>query len=371
MKHTKHILLAATLIGTVAQAAPSMAIGDNAELFLTGSLALRFDDNIYLDGANERDDTIITFTPGAEVAFGQGSATKGKFYLREEFRKYSDNSNQDDELVSVGFESIYDGGKSKFDFAASFAEVAQNDNDRRATGAIIRREVTHIHALPEFGFSEKFSLAIGARYDRGAYDTTGFADLSTLELPIDLYYQTTEKLAWSFGYRYRSSDLSGAGVDSKDNFLNIGARGEFTPKLTGQIRVGYNQRDLDRGGDQDDIGIDARVTYAASEKSNYTFSLGNDFGSSGQGDSIEKFTLGFMASNKLSEQWALNTNLTYTSTDYPTRSEDYFDGQFGVAYTYSQYVSFDASLTYRDNSSSAAAGDFTNTVWSFGASVRY
>jgi hypothetical protein len=371
MKNIKHILLAASLAGAVAQAAPSMAIGDNAELFLTGSLALRFDDNIYLDGTNERDDTIISFTPGAEVVFGQGSATKGKIYLREEFRKYSDNSNQDDELVSVGVNSLYDGGKSKFDFAASFAQVAQNDNDRRVTGDIVRRDVTHIHALPEFGFSEKSSLAIGARYDRTAYDTTGYADLSVWELPLDLYYQTTEKLAWSVGYRYRSSDLSGAGTDSTDNFLNIGARGEFTPKLTGQVRVGFNQRDLDRGGDSNDIGVDARVTYAASEKSNYTFTIGNDFGSSGQGESLEKFTLGFIASNKLDEQWALNTNLTYTSTDYPARSEDYFDGQFGISYTYNQNVNFDASLTYRDNSSSRGGGDFTNTIWSFGASVRY
>ncbi len=371
MKKLKVLLAILSVASVNAVAAPSMAIGDNAEMFLTGSLALRFDDNIYLDTRNERDDTIISFTPGAEVLFGQGSATKGKVYAQVEMRKYSDNSNQDDELFSVGFNSLYDGGKSKFDLAASFAEVAQNDNDRRASGDIVRRDVTHIHALPEFGFSEKFSLGVGARYDRTAYDATGYVDQSVWELPIDLYYQASEKLAWSFGYRFRSTDLGTGGVDSDDSFISIGARGEFTPKLTGQVRVGYNQRDLDNGRDSDDIGIDARVTFAASEKSNYTFSVSNDFGSSGTGESTEKFTLGFMASNKLSEQWALNTNLSYMSTDYPTRSEDYFDGSFAVIYTYNQNVNFNASLTYRDNSSSAVTGDFTNTIWSFGANVRY
>lgn len=371
MKIVKTSLLASLLVCTGAMAAPSMAIGDNAEMFLTGSLALRFDDNIYLDSKNEKDDTIISFTPGAEVAFGQGSATKGRIYAQVELRKYSDNSNQDDELFSVGFNSLYDGGKSKFDLAASFAEVAQNDNDRRASGDIVRRDVTHLHALPEFGFSEKFSLGVGARYDRNAYDTTGYVDQSVWELPFDIYYQTTEKLAWSFGYRYRSTDLSGGGVDSKDSFLSIGARGEFTPKLTGQIRVGYNQRDLDNGRDSDDIGIDARLTFAASEKSSYTFTVGNDFGASGTGESTEKFTLGLIANNKLDEQWALSTNLSYMSTDYPNRSEDYFDGSFAVIYTYNRNVNFSASLTYRDNSSSAPTGDFTNTIWSFGANVRY
>lgn len=371
MKHLTPVILIAAALGASAPAASSMKLGDNAEMFLTGSLALRFDDNIYLDSRNEQDDTILSFTPGAEVAFGQGSATKGKIFAQVELRKYSDNSNQDDELFSTGFNSLYDGGKSKFDLAASFAEVAQNDNDRRASGAIVRRDVTHLHALPEFGFSEKFSLGVGARYDRTAYDTTGYVDQSVWELPIDVYYQASEKLAWSFGYRYRSTDLGGGAVDSDDSFISVGARGEFTPKLSGQVRVGYNQRDLDNGRDSDDIGLDARVTFAASEKSSYTFTVGNDFGASGTGESTERFTLGLLASNKLDEQWALNTNLSYNATDYPTRSEDYFDGSFAVIYTYNQNVNFNASLTYRDNSSSSTGGDFTNTIWSFGANVRY
>jgi hypothetical protein len=371
MKNTGRILALAALVGANAQAASFMAIGDNAELFLTGSAAIRFDDNIYLDQANEQDDMIWSFAPGFDVVFGQGSATQGNIYYREEFLKYSDASNQDTSLSNVGIKTRYDGGKSKFDLGFTYNQLSQNDNDVRATGDLVRRELTHFHASPEFGITEKSSLAIGVTYDRTNYKPNGYIDNSVWSVPVDYYFEYSPKLDLSVGYRRRESDLGSGGIDSEDNFFNIGARGEFTPKVTGQLRVGFGMREFDTGGDDDQIGIDGSLAFEASSKTSYRFTLSNDFGSSASGDSTKNFALGLTAVSQVTQQMSWNAGLNYRAIEYSTREDDYFEGQIGLNYVYNTYLNFGASFTHRKNDSTTGGLDFSNNVFSFGANVRY
>jgi len=371
MKHTGRITLLAALIGTAAHAAPFMAIGDNAELFLTGAASVRFDDNIYLNTANEQDDLIWSITPGVDLVFGKGSATQGNIYYREEFQKYSDASNQDTSLSNVGVNSAYDGGNTKFKLGASYAQVAQNDNNIRADGFIVRREVANFHANSEFDVTAKSSLGIGVTHDKTNYKPASYADLGTWALPVDFYSEYTEKLDLSIGYRFRDNSVSGAGVDSQDSFLNIGARGEFTPKLSGQVRVGYNLREFDVGGDDSSIGFEGNLSYALSEKTTYRFNLSNDYSYSGTGIATKKLSLGLQASNKFSEQLSMDAGLTYMATDYPTRDESFAEGNIGFTYVYSATVNFNASYTYRNNDGGTGGSDFTNNVFNFGANIRY
>jgi hypothetical protein len=372
MKQTSvRIAIIAALAGLSAKAAPFMAVGDNAELFVTASAQVQFDDNIYLDRTNETNDTIMSFTPGVDLVFGKGSVTKGNVYYREEIRRYNDNDNQNTELSSLGVRSNFDNGVSKADFNASYAQVAQNDNDIKATGTIVRRKLTNVGAHGEIAFSEKTSLGAGLSYDKTDYGPASYTDSDIWNLPIDVYFKATPKLDWSAGYRYRNSKLSGTGLDSQDHFFNVGARGEFSPKLTGQLRLGFTERSFDGGGNDNQFGLDGNVSYAFSEKTSYRFNISNDFGSSGTGDSTKNFTLGLNATSKISEQWSFTGGITYRKIEYSTRKDDYVEGLLAVTYNLNAIVNFGASYAYRDNSSSTAGAEFTNNVFSFGANIRY
>ncbi len=348
-----------------------MAVGDNAELFVTASAQLQFDDNIYLDTNNEKNDTIFSFTPGVDLVFGKGSVTTGNIYYREEIRRYSDNDIQNTNLSNLGFNSIYTNGVTKADFNASYAQVAQNDNDIRPTGFIVRRVLTKMGGKLEFGVSEKTVLGVGASFNKTNYGPASYVDSDIWSLPVDIYYEASPKLDWSLGYRYRSSDLSGAARDSKDHFLSLGARGEFTPKLTGQVRGGYTKRTFDVGKDESLFGMDGSLTYAYSDKTNYSFTFGNDFGSSGTGDTTKDFSMGINASSKFTEQWSMSAGLNFRKSEYPTRTDDFVEGQVALTYVYSNLVNFGASLTHRNNSSGLASAEFSQNVFSLGANVRY
>jgi len=355
-------------------AAPFVALGDNAELFLTGSVVANFDDNIYLRNGTaarpEVNDTILTFTPGVDLVFGKNAATTGNLYFREDIVRYMDNDQQNAELTSVGLNSLYSNGKSKLDLGASYIESAQNDTS--APGDIVSRKSTSARALSEFGVSEKTSVAAGVRWDKINYDAgPGYIDSNAWTLPLDAYFEYSPKLQWSAGYRYRATDFSGAVSDSKDHFFNIGARGEFTPKLTGQLRVGYGLRKLDNGRDDSDFGIDSNFNYAFSPKTTYTLGVTNDFGASALGESTKTLSVNLGANNRIDEQWSWNANVVYRSTDYPTHSDDFWQGGVGVAYVYNNNVNFSASYTFRNNSSNSSAFEFTNNVFSIGANLRY
>ena len=369
--NSARIALLTTSLGLSAYAAPFMAVGDNAELFVTASAQVQFDDNIYLDPTNESDDTIMSFTPGVDLVFGKNAVTKGNAYYREEIRRYSDNDNQNTELSNLGAQTHYDNGVTKADFNASYAQVAQNDNDANALGSIVRRKLFNIGAKLEFGISEKTSLSVGASFDKTNYGPASYVDSGIWTLPIDAYYKATPKLDWSLGYRFRNTDLSGTGIDSSDHFLNVGARGEFTPKLTGQVRVGFTQRNFEVGSDDSQLGFDGNLAYAFSEKTTYRFNVSNDFGSSGTGDTTENFAIGLNATSKMTEQWSFTGGLNLRKIDYPTRSDDFLEGLLAVTYNLNQMVNFGASYTYRNNSSDSASAEFTNSVFSFGANIRY
>lgn len=374
MKTHGRLLALLALGASSLSAAPFVALGDNAELFLTGAVAINADDNIYLrPGTTARpevSDTILTLSPGLDLQFGRNAATSGNLYFREDILRYSDNDQQNTSLANLGFNSLYNNGKSKMDIGASYTEFAQNDTS--APGDIVERTVTSARALTEFGATEKTAVGAGVRFDKTDYSGgASYRDSSIWTLPVDAYFEYSPKLQWSVGYRYRSTDLSGAAIDSQDHFFNVGARGEFTPKLTGQLRVGYGLRKFDAGGDDSDFGVDSSFNFAYSPKTSYSIGVSNDFGASALGESTKTFTVNLGANNRIDEQWSWNANVAFRSIDFPSHSDDFFQGGVGVAYILNTNANFTASYTHRKNSSNSASYEFSNNVFSLGANLRY
>ncbi len=371
MKIKAGFLAVATLVGANLNAAPFAALGDNAELFLTASASVTIDDNIYLRNTNEVDDMIFTFTPGLDLVFGRNAQLSGNVYYRHKILRYSDVSQQNTDLLSVGFNSLYDNGKTKFDVGVNYAENAQNEIS--APGFIVASNTMSFRALSEFGLSQKTTFGVGLRYDETDYSVVGaFRNNNIWTLPVDLYFEATPKMQVSVGYRYRATDLAGNGIDNVDHFLNVGARGEFTPKLVGQVRVGYNKRNFERTlADVSNLGVDASLSYAYSAKSTFNLAVSNDFGNSANGDSTESLAITVGGRVKLDEQWSWDASLAFRSIEYPTRSDDFFEGNVGFRYSYSAFLDFTGSYTHRKLSSSRALFEFANNVFFVGANIRY
>lgn len=374
MKNHGRLLALLAFAATSLSAAPFVALGDSAELFLTANVSVSADDNIYLKRANAVDDVILTFAPGLDLVFGRQTATQGNVFFREDILRYSDNDDQNTNLISAGFNSLYEDGKTKLDFGASYIETAQNETS--APGQIVPKNSTSFRALSEVSFTEKTSLGTGVRWDRSDYSTTAasYRDTKTWTVPVDVYFATSPKLQTSIGYRYRMTDIARENAsisDSKDHFFNVGARGEFTPKLTGQLRVGFGKRNFDRGNDETTFGVDSGFTYTYSPKTAYQFGVSNDFGTSALGETTKTASLSLSVINKIDDQWSWNANLVYRNIDFPSHSDDFYAGGLGVGYIYSNTVNFAAGYNYKKNTSNSQLFEFTNNIFNFSANVRY
>src|SRR5581483_7665497 len=152
---------------------------------------------------------------------------------------------------------------------------------------------------------------------------------------------------------------------------NVGARGEFTPKLVGKIQVGLNTRQLNSGGSENQLGVDASATYELTPKTNLQFGASNDFGTSPQGQQQKNLTLNGQATTKISEEWSVNAGASFRAIDYGTRTDDYWEGTLGATYTLNANIRFIGAYVYRRYNSDISASEFSNNVFSLAANLRY
>ena len=354
------------LVSAVASAAPFLAIGDGAELFATGMVGILADDNIFLSNT-KISDTIFDITPGVDLTFGKNGDVKGSLTLVENFSTYSSNGGLNTNLFSGDFNSGYDDGKMKLAVMAGFHESNQNTVDNRGLN---RRDISTLGAKGEVEVSQITSVASGVTATHTHYKRTGYGDSDDYVVPVNFYYKWTPKVDLSAGYQFRDFQTK-IGQNSKDHFVNVGARGEFTPMLNGEFNVGSTTRKLSGGGSESMLGLSAKLNYELTPKTGLQLTASNAPDTTPQGNQQKNFSLGGTVSSTISDQWSVRTGLSYRAIDYFTRTDDYMEAQAGATYVVNTYVNVVGSCVYRHNSSVLAGSVFSNTVFSLSGNLRY
>jgi hypothetical protein len=382
MKKLITTALAGSLVIGQSIAAPFMAVGSSAEIFVTATAGIDFNDNVTLGNdyvaAGQSapsnpilNETVFKFAPGLSYEFGKNALMSGRLAYVESFESYSDSSDLDSALSDVSFNAKHSDGGSTTTAKASFKQLNQNSVDLQSP-ILSRRDVVNFGGEHEMDLSAKSSLLFGFDYTDTDYNQTSFADRSVTEIPLRYFWDMNAKVDISLAVRYRETSSDFAGTGSNDLFYSIGARGDFTRKLSGFFRVGLTDRNLDVGSDRSSLGLNSDFTYRYSEKTQLTFGLSNDFGTSGVGDSQENFDVfvGFRAN--ITPEFTLTSRISRREIDYFTRASDTFiQGSIGGEYTVNEYFQLLGRLNLQDNASGVVGGDFDNAVFSLSAKLRY
>lgn len=381
-KNTLTALAATTLLGSSLVAAPFMAIGSSAELFVTAKVGVDINDNVTLgsnflaagqtDPSNPvLDDTVLTFAPGLSYEFGKNALVSGRLSYVENITRYSDSSNLDSELSDLTFNIQHKDEKSSTTGKASYRQLNQNSVDARSP-ILSRRDVFNAGIEHEMDLSAKTSLLFGFDRTDTDYEQASFTDRVRTEIPVRAFFELTPKVDMSFSVDYRQIDTDTTAADAEDWFYSVGARGEFTPKLSGFLRLGVTDRGVKVGSGKTSFGLKSDFRYAYSEKTSLTFGAGNDFGTSGTGQSQENLDAFIGLNSKISPDFTLGGRISYRKIDYFTRASDtYMEGTISGDYIVNEYLNVRGAFNYKDNDSGLAGGDFDNTVFSLSASLRY
>lgn len=369
----KHILTltATAALAASAYAAPFLAVGDNAEVFVTGQAGVRADSNIFLTH-RPKGDSIFNFNPGLEFDFGKNSNTTGLIRFAEKLTAYSDHSDLNSNLITTGFNANYDDGKMKGALYATYDEYYQNSVDTLNHDSLIRSNVFAAGSSGEVSISEKSTVTAGLDFRDADYRTVGFSDAKVVSLPVHYFYEVTPKVDMGLGYRYRASWYQ-YGSDSFDNFVSLAARGEFTPKLTGHVDVGWTHRNFTRAHDISLLGVDAGLQYAVTPKTSVGLNVNNDFDTNSQAQQQKNLVVGLQATSVVSSEWTLSAGLNYRQIDYYRQSggtaphiDDFWSGQMAATYTVNEYVNITGAVSYAqyqtDNIFNQFAGDRKSVV---------
>jgi hypothetical protein len=358
-------------VPTVKAIAP---IGDNAELFVTGTVSGEYNDNIFLSHTNAKDDFIFDVIPGLSYEFGKvNSLTTGQLAVNEDLNFFTKKPHLNNQLFNGVFAMKYDDSKTSINFDASFHEADQAERGIQTSGFLVNRNLSHVDTIGEVQVTDKSSIGAGIIWDDTDYKTAGFTDWRYVQIPVNYYLKFEPKLDLSAGFRFQDNTVGVGGIDSNTYYYNVGARGEFTPNLTGKFTVGYINEKLDNGTNQGGLGAESSFTYAYSPKTNVTFGLNDDFGYAATGSSFRNFGtyVGFISS--LTEQWTLNGQISYNRYKYVStkQRDDFYSARLGLTYTISTHVSMTGSYSYTADNSNFSADSFKGNIFSISATVHY
>jgi hypothetical protein len=353
--------------------APARAVsalsGSMGEIVVTAETRVAYESNIFMSSGPAVSDSFATIAPGLEFVSPKGGLLQGVVTLSEQMVRYQRNSQLNSNLSAAGVRLGMDDGRSKLAFAGSFVQTAQNTVDTRLAGALVKRDTTSLDLKGETGFTAITNVGAGANYVRTHYRSGGFTDNAAWTLPLDIYYHFSAKLDLSAGYQFRDNHVTGPANDSRDHFFNVGARGTFSPLLTGQVRVGYTSRNPQVGETDDLFGVDSEITYEMTPKSHLRINIGNDFAVAGTGDTTRNTSYGLFADSKISSDLTVTGGVNYRTIRYTARTDDYIEGVAGVSCALNRMISANVEYTYRHNHSSVSK--FTDHVVSAGAKLRF
>ncbi len=410
MKIQESLLIASilSLSGLLApvQAGPLVSIGDSVDVFFSGSSSVKWQSNVLYDENDEIEDLLFTLSPGFEVNVGRGVSNLDLSIITSyDILRYDDLTDLDNELFHIKAVSSYKSTRWDVSGSVSYDEKQSSgaDGNTNRLGRLTESDELRANLEGEYRLSPKFSIGSGVKYSDLEYqDEPGIADRETTTIPLDIFYELSPKVDLSVGYQYRTSEVgevsigdttSGRFTDSYDktsHFINVGARGELLPKLTGFFKVGYRETDSDdsnirsydsgiltpskrNGRSQSTLGLDADLTYSVTPKVTSRLNLGRDFGVGGEGQSTENTSVDVSATYSINMHYSASAFGGYTLREYTESDNDDNIYRIGARLSYvpNEFWRFSAGYMYVENDSDRALQSYENHILDLSASLRY
>ncbi|MGF1448713.1 MAG: outer membrane beta-barrel protein [Opitutales bacterium] len=371
---------------TALSASPFLSIGNAVDVFFDGSATYRYTTNVFNAPDNENDHIFI-LSPGIEAVFGRNSLITTSLEARYDIIRYADFSVADAENLNLILTSRYNGPRLSATGTFSFEQITQNTSalvGGLVLNDLIDRNVLTFGVSGSYRVSEKISTTFGGSYERETFQNfeAAFNDRQTFTVPLRAFYQLTPKIDVGGGYRFRFTDVDanaaggGAAIDRTDHFFSISTRGEFFPKLSGELDLGIGLRTFDDDTDSEvNFSVDGGLDYAYSSKLAFGLDLGRDFETGGAGSSIQRTEVALNANYAYSSRISAGTRLEYQRDSFEQlvapRVDNIYTGSVFASYAFNRYFSFSASYAYQDVNSDAFNVSYNAHNISISAGVRY
>jgi hypothetical protein len=357
------------------RADPLLSLGPDIPLFVTGTATVRRDDNVYLTDTGRKADTLYVLDPGLDMHVNGGGGSASITY-DEQFVRYGTNKALNDNLATVAGKLAYQDATSQMTLVAGYQQQDQSTLGSQNIDQTVKHSTDNVSVGGEWAVTAKTLLGAGVGFVRTMYPEAGLVDTDSWSVPVDYYFAVTPKVDLSLGDRFdRNVQDNGVG-NTSDQFFNVGARGAFTPKLSGQVRVGVDVLKPQGGGSNtSQPGLGATLTYLVTPRTTLELSADNEFAESAVGTSEEVLSIAPNARVELGQAWFATLGGSLDSTKYllavPERKDKFWVGDVGLGYAVSTDTSIEFTYVFRTNSSTLASATFDDDILSLSGSSRF
>jgi hypothetical protein len=292
-------------------------------LKITLDVGLKYTDNLYLNDTNKESDLVSSLTPGLELSTSNNSLFQGKIIAQEVLNAYlehGENNNYNTKLLATG---RYEIAKTIISGELGFTQRTESTAGTNSSGAMTEWNTYNFATKVDYTLNPKSHADASLLWATNIYKTKGFTDQTNITLPLNVFYSVTPKMDLSSGIEIQKTDIKTAyNPITKTNdagtsiFYNVGAHGNFTSKIAGDINVGYTTKSYTHNSSNSNFGLRSRITYSYTEKTQIVVGLSNEFNSSEQGQEQKVTTLTLGASNQTTDYLGFSVTSSFETRKY-------------------------------------------------------
>jgi polysaccharide biosynthesis protein VpsM len=338
------------------------------------SVAEEYSDNIFLTEKNEEDDYITQISPELTVDFAFAPGSILSLNYKGDFRFYSEFDNFREERHQGGLSWTGTTPKgSSLELGTKVQDSAfqpYSEEDRA-------KDFVKWDGFADTLFKLGAFTELGLRYDHTSrrfdksrnaideYDRDGI----TVDIFFPKFPVTVLLLEYSF-FHQDNNDLDNLSTDMDTHTVFVGARWEPTAKLSGELKVGYTQTDLEEVNDFSGFATDTDLTYRFSDITTFKLSANRMLSRSTRADretgSYVVSTGGTLSATY--HRWdplTVTLDFSYTKNDYrqkglleEDREDDLFRAGLRTKYFLTDWLSISLSYKYRRNDSDFETVDY-------------
>tara|TARA_B100000886_G_C20400868_1_gene482519 strand:+ start:286 stop:1434 length:1149 start_codon:yes stop_codon:yes gene_type:complete len=366
----KHIILL-FLVGGTSLSHAEFRVGDSGAVTIGFEASVISTDNVNSD-STEDSDVITSVLPTLQYKSDAG-ATSIEAYVGLEFITYNDLSENDSEdfksNLKITFPDELDGENFSLVIEGGYNELTSARSNQGGQGGVVSTEEVDISLNTSYYITEDITLRAAVEHLDKESLTTGFADLTTMTVPVAFYYDIDESLSTGIGYRNRRSkvgnQVTSAKADSDDEAFFVGIENQVSDIWGYELEVGIQERDFDVDDISDEDGLFASflVNWQVSDMTEVVGELSNEFGTTLANQSAEIASAGLQLNHTFDERLSASLGLTYVEIEYTQASGARDDDRLSSFLTV-DYKLIDGQWTLRgsvghdDNDSSVAPANY-------------
>lgn len=316
------------------------------QIFVTGTMTIGYDSNIFSNNTNESD--VVTSTTLALEYVRRAGMISVNGNVAWNLGSFAENGSEDFSNPSMGLELVKNTGRTTGSFTLGASRQSQADPNIGQ-----RTDSWNYNAGLNWKYPviERYSLAGSFGYGLLDYidNTAALVDLASYTASTDLFYNYTSQRDLFAGYRYRFSESS-ADTTNTDHAFTVGISGKILSKLNGSLRFGYQIRQEDPSGDVfGGYTATASTTWAINKRLSLTGTLSKDFSTTATDSTTDITRANLDAQYVFNSKWSVYTGIGGGYSEFlngvDTGREDYYF-TWNVGVNYSMNDHFKASLTY-------------------------